>query len=326
MFSYRHAFHAGNHADVLKHVVLVQLLRHLALKETPFWVIDTHAGAGLYSLEGEWAAKRSEFADGIGRLWGRSDAPKAVSEYLDEVRAVNPDGRLRHYPGSPFIALRHLRGRDRLRSFEMHVNESRVLAANIGEAGPDATRRTIIELADGFAGLKALLPPPPRRGLVLIDPSYEDKRDYARVIATLRDALTRFATGCYAVWYPLVQRPEPEELARKLLRQPGVDWLHATLAVRDPSPDGLGLHGSGLFVVNPPWTLQASLATSLPWLTAVLRQDDGARHSLTTGGSESSGDAGAGRESRHAAGPGGSGRGAGRSVGGRGPLRGPSRR
>lgn len=280
MFSYRHAFHAGNHADVLKHVVLVQLLRHLALKDTPFWVIDTHAGAGLYALEGEWAAKRSEFADGIGRLWGRDDAPPAVAEYLDEVRALNPDGRLRHYPGSPFIALRHLRERDRLRLFEMHLNESRVLAGNIGEAGRDAQRQTIVEAGDGFDGLKALLPPPPRRALVLIDPSYEDKRDYARVVATLRDALSRFATGCYAIWYPLVQRPEPADLARRLRNRPGIRWLHATLSVRHPSPDGLGLHGSGMFVVNPPWTLQSSLQECLPWLQAALRQDDGARFSL----------------------------------------------
>ncbi|MCM5570130.1 23S rRNA (adenine(2030)-N(6))-methyltransferase RlmJ [Burkholderiaceae bacterium FT117] len=284
MFSYRHAFHAGNHADVLKHVVLVQLLRHLALKETPFWVIDTHAGAGLYSLEGEWAAKRSEFADGIGRLWGRADAPPAVADYLDEVRAVNPEGRLRHYPGSPFIALRHLRDRDRLRLFEMHPNESRVLAGNIEEAGRDAQRRTIVSPGDGFAGLKALLPPPPRRALVLIDPSYEDKRDYARALAALREGLERFATGCYAIWYPLVQRPEPADLARRLTNQPGIRWLHVTLAVRHPAADGLGLHGSGMFVVNPPWTLHESLRACLPWLTAALRQDDGARHSLEQGG------------------------------------------
>lgn len=280
VFSYRHAFHAGNHADVLKHVVLVQLLHHLALKETPFWVIDTHAGAGLYSLEGEWAAKRSEFADGIGRLWQRKDAPAPVADYLDAVRAVNPDGVLRHYPGSPFIALAQMRERDRLRLFEMHPNEHRVLAANLAGAGRDAQRQALIQPGDGFAGLKALLPPPPRRALVLIDPSYEDKRDYARVGATLRDALGRFATGCYAVWYPQVQRRESLELARKLERMPGLRWMHATLTVRAPSPDGLGLHGSGIFVVNPPWTLQDALRDALPWLSRALAQDRGARWSL----------------------------------------------
>ena len=284
MFSYRHAFHAGNHADVLKHLILVQLLAHLEQKETPFWVIDTHAGAGVYSLEGEGATKRGEFAEGIGRLWGRTDAPPAVADYLEAVRALNPDGSLRHYPGSPFIALARLRDRDRLRLFELHGNESQALAHNIREAGRDAQRRTIVYADDGFAALKALLPPPPRRALVLIDPSYEDKRDYSRVGVTLRDALTRFPTGCYAIWYPQVQRRESRELAYKLTRMPGVRWLHASLTVREPSPDGLGLHGSGMFVVNPPWTLQAALQQSLPWLVKALGQDRGARYALETAG------------------------------------------
>jgi len=287
MFSYRHAFHAGNHADVLKHVVLVQLLRHFAQKDTPFWVIDTHAGAGLYSLEGAWAAKRGEFVDGIGRLWSRSDAPAPVAQYLEAVRAANADGVLRHYPGSPFIALAHLRANDRLRLFEMHPTESRVLAGNIAGAGREAARRTLVQAGDGFDGLKALLPPPPRRALVLIDPSYEDKHDYARVVATLRDALARFATGCYAVWYPQVQRRESAELARKLERMPGLRWLHATLTVRAPSPDGLGLHGSGMFVVNPPWTLQSALREALPWLADALAQDSAAGWSIDASGEPS---------------------------------------
>lgn len=280
MFSYRHAFHAGNHADVLKHVVMVQLLRHLASKDTPFWVIDTHAGAGVYALDGDWASKRSEFADGIGRLWSRDDAPEAVADYLAAVRSLNPDGTLRQYPGSPFIALQHLRDRDRLRLFELHGNEGKALLHNIEEAGRHAARRTLTTAGDGFTGLLALLPPPPRRALTLIDPSYEDKRDYARVIETLRGALTRFATGCYAIWYPQVQRREPAELVRTLSRMPDLRWLHVTLTVRRPSEDGLGLHGSGLFVVNPPWTLPATMEACLPWLTDVLGQDDGARWTL----------------------------------------------
>jgi 23S rRNA (adenine2030-N6)-methyltransferase len=284
MFSYRHAFHAGNHADVLKHVVLVQLLRHLASKDKPFWVIDTHAGAGLYALDGEWASKRSEFAEGIGRLWPLERVPPPIAEYRAAVLAVNADGRLRHYPGSPFIAMQSLRPRDRLRLFELHPNESKVLGANIAETGPEAARRVIVAATDGFAGLQALLPPPPRRALILIDPSYEDKRDYARVVDALRDSLKRFATGCYAIWYPQVHRREPLEMVRKLARIPELRWLHASLTVRRPSPDGLGLNGSGVFIVNPPWPLQATMGECLPWLTDVLRQDDDARWALETGG------------------------------------------
>jgi 23S rRNA (adenine2030-N6)-methyltransferase len=284
VFSYRHAFHAGNHADVLKHVVLVQLLRHLAAKDTPFWVIDTHAGAGVYALDGDWARQRNEFADGIGRLWDRADAPAPVAQYLDAVRRLNADGALRHYPGSPFIAMQHLRERDRLRLFELHANECKALEANVVQAGRGAARRTVVVPADGFTAVLALLPPPPRRGLVLVDPSYEDKRDYARVATTLREALTRFATGCYAIWYPQVQRREPLELARALTRLPGLRWLHASLSVRAPSPDGLGLHGSGVFVVNPPWTLPAAMQASLPWLAEAMRQDGDAGWELDTGG------------------------------------------
>ncbi len=275
MFSYRHAFHAGNHADVLKHVVLIRLLSHFALKDTPYWVVDTHAGAGLYALEGEWAARRSEFADGIGRIWGREDAPAPVAEYLEEVRAFNEDGVLRHYPGSPFLALRRLRERDRLRAFELHPNEYKALAANVEQAGREAVRRTRVQAGDGFDGLRALLPPPTRRAVILIDPPYEDKRDYDRVIAALRDALGRFATGCYAIWYPQVQRRESVELPRRIARMPGVHWLHASLAVRRAPSDGIGLHGSGVVVVNPPWTLEKALAESLPWLCDVLAQDAG---------------------------------------------------
>lgn len=280
MFSYRHAFHAGNHADVLKHVVLIQLLRHLAQKETPFWVVDTHAGAGVYALDSTWATTRSEFAGGIGRLWERKDAPAPVSEYLELVRSMNPDGRMRVYPGSPFIALRLMREQDRLRLFELHVNEGKALLNNITEDEREATRRTVVMQSDGFAGLKALLPPPPRRALILMDPSYEDKEDYARVGSTLRDALTRFPTGCYAIWYPQVHRREPFELARKLTRMPGVRWLHATLTVSAPPADGLGLFGSGMFVVNPPWTLEGAMRSALPYLTKVLGQDRDARFEL----------------------------------------------
>ncbi len=277
MLSYRHAFHAGNHGDVLKHVVLVALLAHFRRKETPFFVVDTHAGAGMYALEERRSAGRVEIAEGVARLWGRSDAPEAVAAWLAAIARHNPDGVLRHYPGSPVLAFDALRGQDRLRLFELHPTEHRVLEARFASLDRAAARRVRVERVDGFAGLKAVLPPPSRRALVLIDPSYEDKRDYARVGVALREALSRFATGCYAIWYPQVQRREVATLVRTLEHWPGLRWLHATLSVQRPSPGGFGLHGSGVFVVNPPFGLEAAMRTSLPYLVDALAQDPSAR-------------------------------------------------
>ncbi|OZI75628.1 MULTISPECIES: 23S rRNA (adenine(2030)-N(6))-methyltransferase RlmJ [Bordetella] len=280
MFSYRHAFHAGNHADVLKHALLVHTLDYLNRKDTPYWVVDTHAGAGLYALDSDWAAKNAEFADGIGRLWQRDDLPPLLADYVARIRQYNPDGRLRHYPGSPWLTLDALRERDRLRLFEMHPTESDVLVANLERLGKTALRQTTIYAADGFEGMKALLPPPPRRGLVLIDPSYEDKQDYKRALNAVKEGLKRFATGTYAVWYPLVQRREVGDLARHLENLPVKSWVHASLAVRKPAADGFGLHGSAMFVANPPWTLHAALQEALPFLARELAQDDRATFSL----------------------------------------------
>lgn len=281
MFSYRHGFHAGNHADVLKHMVLLQILQYQSEKPAAYWFIDLHAGAGLYDLTGAWAQKRGEYAEGIGALWDCTDAPPAVADYLEAIHALNPDGKLRIYLGSPWIALEACRADDRLRLFEMHPSEAHVLRQNLEQRGARGARQAAVYESDGFAGLRAHVPPPTRRAVVLIDPSYEDKKDYRRVIDTLRDAITRFATGCYVVWYPQVQRRESNELARSLERLGVKDWLHVSLTVRKPSEDGIGLHGSGMFVVNPPWTLRESLANAMPWLTERLAQDERAAWRMT---------------------------------------------
>ena len=276
MLSYRHGFHAGNHADVLKHVTLIALLRLLMRKDKAIVVVDTHAGAGIYSLEQGFALRNAEFRNGIALLWERNDLPEPVADYVGQVRVVNPDGVLRQYPGSPRIALGMLRPQDRLRLFELHTNEGLILAQQFMQDG----RRVTVIAGDGFAGLKAVLPPHSRRGLVLIDPSYELASDYRVVVTALRDALQRFATGTYAVWYPLLQRRESIELPDKLRRAAGTDWLDIALQVKTPSPEGPGLHGSGMFIVNPPWKFSEQMREIMPWLTRALAQDAAASFRL----------------------------------------------
>ena len=276
MLSYRHAFHAGNHADVLKHFMLVELIRHLSQKETPFWYVDTHAGAGVYALDAGYALRLAEYADGIGRLWNRQDLPPALANYVNLVRELNADGTLRVYPGSPWIAQRLLRQQDRLRLFELHSTDSALLQDNFRALGASAQRRTIIASTDGYAGLKAVLPPLPRRGLVLIDPSFEDKDDYGAVSGALKDALTRFATGTYMLWYPQLSRPDSHRLPATLKNLPAKNWLHVSLSVDSPAEDGFGMRGSGLFILNPPWTLHKTLQEVMPYLVKALGRNSAA--------------------------------------------------
>lgn len=293
MLSYRHAFHAGNHADVLKHVVTMQLLQYLGQKDTPYMYIDTHAGAGLYALDSAYAAKNAEFESGISRLWERKDMPAPLAEYVKLVKQMNPSGKMRYYPGSPYVAEKTLREQDRLRLFELHPSDSKILADNFrkleAHAAEQGVRQTVrgtrvmIQRADGFAGLRSLLPPPTRRGLVLIDPPYEDKGDYRRVKDTLSDALVRFSTGVYAVWYPVLNRMESRQLPDQLKRLPASSWLNVTLSVCAPSPDGFGLHSSGMFVLNPPWTLEPMLKELMPYLVSALGTDAHAGFTLESG-------------------------------------------
>jgi 23S rRNA (adenine2030-N6)-methyltransferase len=270
MLAYRHAFHAGNHGDVLKHAVLVHLLEYMNLKEKGWRFVDTHAGAGEYALGSVLARRKAEFAQGVSRLWGRPDAPPLVARYLAHLAEFNRSGSLRSYPGSPTLAHALQRRQDDLRLFELHPSDVRTLAVRLG-------RSPGVEVghADGFEALKAALPPPTRRALVLIDPSYELERDYARVVATMREALTRFAEGVYMVWYPQVGRVAARELPRRLQAFAPKGWLHARLTVQQPDARGFGMAGSGVFLFNPPHTLHAALAQALPWLHENLKQFDG---------------------------------------------------
>ena len=291
MFSYRHAFHAGNHADVLKHTVLVAVLQHLIQKDAALTVLDTHAGAGLYRLDGDYAHASGEAAEGFLRLAQAPALAPALQEYVDLVRSFNASAAsTKIYPGSPFIAQRLLRAHDRLKMFELHPTDHRLLAGNVAQL--EAGRQVAILLEDGFEGLKKFLPPPARRALVLCDPSYEIKSDYGRVVDMVDDALRRFATGTYAVWYPIIARQEAHDLPRRLKQlatKAGKGWLHATLTVKSGKAAPLaekrpGLPASGMFLINPPYTLHGALKEALPQMQQLLAQDRHAAHSLEAAG------------------------------------------
>ncbi|MEN9538280.1 MAG: hypothetical protein RLZZ126_515 [Pseudomonadota bacterium] len=291
MFSYRHAFHAGNHADVLKHVALIACLKHLAAQDKALMVLDTHAGAGLYRLDGDYANTSHEAEHGLLKLvaGARDGLAPAIQDYLLLVQSFNTGGKWKVYPGSPFIIQRFLAGRDRLKAFEIHPTDSRTLDKNLAQL--DAGRQVAVAHEDGFGTVKKYLPPPSRRALVVCDPSYEMKSDYGRVEDYVQEALQRFATGVYFIWHPIIPRPEAHGLPRRLAtlaRKAGKPFLHATLTVKsskitqaaDGSAQRPGLPASGVFVINPPHTLRAALAEALPQLVRALGQDRNAAFEL----------------------------------------------
>lgn len=276
MLSYRHAFHAGNHADVLKHFVQYLILDYFNQKDKAYWYIDTHSGAGVYDLQGEQAQKVGEFVDGIARLRSAPSLSAPLAEFVAHLRGYLPNEHL--YGGSPWLAQSLLRETDKLRLFELHPTDFQHLINNMREA--NLGRRASIKQEDGFAGLIALLPPATRRAVVLIDPPYEQKQDYARVVQTLKEALKRFEQGCYAVWYPCLSRAESRDLPKQLQKLCPQNYLHVKLQVHTPRADGFGMHGSGMFIINPPYVLPELLQQTMPELTALLAQDDGARFEL----------------------------------------------
>jgi len=268
--NYRHIFHAGNFADVFKHVVLSLLLKSLHRKDAPFCYLDTHAGAGRYDLDSAAARKTGEFKDGILRLWQAEPLPD-FTDYLAAVRAVNASDALRYYPGSPAVAGFFLRPRDRMVLLELQPEECAQLKARFA-----GDRRVTVLEQDGYAGLKALLPPKERRGLVLIDPPYEAEDEYARVVEGLRRAHARWDSGIYALWYPVKNRPPVERFHRALVSTGIRKMLLAEFAPY-PEDAGFRLNGCGLVVINPPWQLDEVLRLLLPRLLQVLRQHPSAR-------------------------------------------------
>ena len=320
MFSYRHAYHAGNHADVLKHICLISLLDYLTQKDKALHCVDTHAGIGLYTLRGHEAQTSGEAQAGIHALnaWleeqNKADIAPAIARYAQVLQAAQAPqtgtGSRNTYPGSPWLMQHLLRTelgapvQDKLHLFELNPRDARTLQGNIEGLLPKNALQ--LKDSDGFAGLKALLPPPSRRALVLIDPSYELKTDYAQVASTLEDALKRFATGCYAIWYPIIGRQEAHELPRRLKKicaAAGKEWLHATLNIGSgddaytPDPklsrtatgryvpvaakaEYTGMRASGMFIVNPPFVLAEQLQAALPQLKEALGQGASASYLL----------------------------------------------
>lgn len=263
--NYRHAFHAGNHADVLKHVTLLAWLDALAGKDSPLFVLDTHGGRGHYALDAEAAERTGEGQAGIGRLWGRHGLPAAVQRLCEVVGRSNTEGRLRTYPGSPRIALAAMRLQDRLAACELQPDEAAALKAHLAD---DA--RASAHHRDGYEATRALLPPKEKRGLVLIDPPYEaQEAEYPRVLDAVATALERWPTGGVAVWYPIKQRRALHGFFRQAAPLAPRGLLCAELLIR-PDDSPLRLNGSGMLMFHPPWKLDAALAPALPVLARML--------------------------------------------------------
>lgn len=260
MLSYRHAYHAGLHADAFKHLVLVLLARSLRQKDKPFFYLDTHAGAGLYDLTSEMAQQNREFESGIGRLWREDAAPEPVMTYLEIVRSFNRGNRLKVYPGSPIFVRKSLRPQDRMVLCELHPKDCRSLASSFASDG-----QVRVETMDGYQSLKVFLPPKERRGLVHIDPAFERKDERRLLLEALQEAYRRWATGIYAIWYPIQDRLTTDDFLRRLARSGIRRILFAELSILDQD-ETKRLTGSGMVIVNPPWHLDEVLRTVLPWL------------------------------------------------------------
>lgn len=265
MLSYRHSFHAGNFADVLKHIVLIEILESLIKKDKPFEYIDTHSGAGIFNLKSGDALKLQEHNTGIGKL-NEQQFPE-LGTYFDVIRAYNRSPKASVYPGSPAIAQHYLRKQDRGWMFELHPKDYQSLTNNMKNS-----RKIRVMCEDGLKHLNSLLPPTSRRGLVLIDPSYEVKPEYDQVIKTLESGYKRFSTGIYAIWYPVVDRKAIERMEGKLIRSGIKNIQRFELGI---SPDSVerGMTSSGMFVINPPWQLKQTLSSLLPKLANTLGED-----------------------------------------------------
>ncbi len=264
MLSYRHSYHAGNHADVLKHIVLTLCINSLKEKDKAFLYLDTHSGAGRYLLQSEHAEKTGEYLSGINLIWQQNDVPAPIESYLSLLKRYNPFETLKYYPGSPLIAKQLLRGQDKLNLTELHSTDYPLLRQEFSK-----DKRAKVLKEDGFAQLKSKLPPESRRGIVLIDPSYEIKEDYLKIPAALIEAYKRFATGIYLIWYPVVSRTQTQRMINAIVDS-GIKRISQYELAIKPDNNQKGMTASGMIVINPPWKLHEQMNTILPWLKGVL--------------------------------------------------------
>lgn len=269
MLSYRHSYHAGNFADVLKHICLIETLDYLTRKEKPLCYLDTHSGCSAYDLESPQALKTQEYEGGIGKLWSQGNLPDTVARYVELIGQFNDSTELKSYPGSPWLAQQRLREYDRLFLCELHAKEHALLRQNMR-----GDRRVKVRHEDGLQALVSLMPPKEKRGLVLIDPSYEIKSDYQAVVKAVKAAYKRFSTGTYAIWYPVVERQRIDEMEQSL-QTSGIRNIQL-FELGIEQDEKAGMTSSGMIVINPPWTLMASMKEILSDLTQLLaRQEKG---------------------------------------------------
>jgi len=267
--NYRHAFHAGNHADVLKHIVLTRLIALMSRKEQPFAYLDTHAGLGLYDLQGDQATRTGEYLEGVARLWGRKDLPVMTADYMQVLHKMNPDGQLRYYPGSPELARRTTRAHDRVLLNEKHPEDGVMLKANM-----KGDRRVAVHLGEGWPVPRALLPVAEKRAVMLIDPPFEKLDEMQRCVESLKDAISRMRQTVVAIWYPIKDKRQLRRFYQDLAASGAPKLLQVELFVH-PLDTPNSLNGSGLAIANPPWGLEEELRELLPWLAKTLGQTQG---------------------------------------------------
>jgi len=267
LLSYRHAFHAGNFADVLKHSVLTNVLEYMTRKDKGYTYIDSHSGAGMYQLTEEYAQKTGEYKQGIAKLINNKDVPEALDEYISLIQSFNEkESELNLYPGSPAVAKEFSRRQDSAHLFELHSTDIQHLTQFC-----ERWNKSHVKQSDGYEGILSLVPPPSRRGVVLIDPPYELKEDYPKAVKTIINAYKKFATGTYILWYPVVKRELVEQMKTTFVNSNVKNVLQVEFCLHKDT-DEYGMTGTGLFIVNPPWLLTQQLEEILPYLKDKLGQ------------------------------------------------------